>query len=68
MYVFVDDEEEPEETEFDGEVIRWQEGMTVTYEDLSGDDSGESLQMLFAFVFNDIYGGSSLSDIIPFEL
>ena len=67
MYVFTDEEEDPEESEFDGEVIRWQDGMTVTYEDLS-DDSDEGLQMLFAFIFNDIFGEYTLSDMISFEL
>ena len=41
--------------------------MTVTYEDLS-DDSDEGLQMLFAFIFNDIFGEYTLSDMISFEL
>ncbi len=67
MYVFTDDEEEPEESEFDGDAIHWQEGMNVTYEDLS-DDSDEGLQMLFAFIFNDIFGEYTLSDMISFEL
>ena len=67
LYVFTDEEEEPEEAEFQGDVILWQEGMTVTYEDLS-DDSDEGMTMLFAFVFNDIFGEYTMSDIISFEV
>ena len=40
--------------------------MTVIYEDLSDED--EPMQMMFCFVFNDIFGEDSLSDIISFEL
>ena len=44
----------------------WQDGMTVTYEDLS--DEGEEQEMLFCFVFNDIFGEDTMSDMISFVL
>ena len=65
-YVFTDDSDEPQETEFDGDKIIWQEGMTVTYEDLS--DEEDPIPMMFCFVFNDIFGEESMSDIIEFEV
>ena len=40
--------------------------MTVTYEDLS--DETESTEMLFCFIFNDIFGEDSMSEMISFEL
>ena len=67
MYYVEDGKDDLQETEFDGDPITWQEGMTVTYEDLS-DDSDEPMQMLFCFVFNDIFGESTMSDLIAFEL
>jgi hypothetical protein len=66
MYVYTEDSDDPEESEFDGEKIIWQEGMTVTYEDLS--DAEDPMQMMFCFCFNDIFGEDTLSDIISFEL
>ena len=65
-YVFTGDSDEPEESEFDGDEIIWEEGMTVTYEDLSDED--DPVQMMFCFVFNDIFGGDAMSDIISFEI
>ena len=67
MYYVEDGKDDLQETEFEGDPITWQEGMTVTYEDLS-DDSDEPMQMLFCFVFNDIFGESTMSDLIAFEL
>ena len=66
LYVFQGDSDEPEESEFEGEKIIWQDGMTVTYEDLSDED--DPMQMMFCFCFNDIFGEDTLSDIISFEL
>ena len=37
------------------------------YEDLS-DDSDEGTAMLFCFIFNDIFGESTMGDMIEFEL
>ncbi len=61
-----DEDADMEETEFEGDEIIWHEGMKVTYEDVS--EEGESLNMLFCFVFNDIFGDSTMSDFIAFEL
>ena len=66
MYYEEDGKEDLQETEFEGDEIIWQDGMTVTYEDLSDED--EPMQMLFCFSFNDIFGEDSLSEIIAFEL
>ncbi len=66
MYYEEEGKEDLQETEYEGDEIIWQEGMTVTYEDLSDDD--EPVPMLFCFVFNDIFGEDTLSDIISFEL
>ncbi len=66
MYYEEEGEEDLQEMEFDGDEIIWQDGMTVTYEDLSDED--EPIPMLFCFVFNDIFGEDSMSDIISFEL
>ena len=41
--------------------------MTVTYEDLSNEDD-EPAQMLFCFVFHDIFGEEDLSEMISFEV
>ena len=66
MYYASDDEEELQETEFEGDKIIWQDGMTVTYEDLS--DEEEEQEMLFCFIFNDIFGEDTMSDMISFVL
>ena len=66
LYVDVEGEEDLQETEFEGDKIIWQEGMTVTYEDLS--DETDPQEMLFCFIFNDIFGEDSMSDMIAFEL
>ncbi len=67
VYTFTDDDDdEPEENEFEGDPITWKDGMTVTYEDLS--DETEATEMLFCFIFNDIFGEDSMSDFISFEL
>ena len=69
MFVDAEDGEEMEESEFDGDQILWQEGMTVTYMDLS-DDSGEEepVTMMFCFVLNDVFGGYDMMDPISFDL
>ena len=40
--------------------------MTVTYEQLPKDQ--DTFHMMFCFVFNDIFGHSTLSDFVEFEL
>ena len=67
MYYEEEGKEDLAETEYEGDTIIWQDGMTVTYEDLTDDDD-EPFQMLFCFVFNDIFGGDSMSEMISFEL
>lgn len=66
MYVDVEGQEDLEEMEFDGEKIIWEDGMAVTYEDLS--DETETTEMLFCFVFNDIFGEDAMSELISFEI
>ena len=61
-------EEDLTESEYVGDEIIWQEGMTVTYEDLSDEDDDEPAQMLFCFVFHDIFGEEDLSEMISFEV
>ena len=65
-YTEVDGEDDMEEGEFEGDKIIWQDGMTVTYEDVSDED--DPLDMMFCFVFYDIFGGDNLSEVIAFEL
>ena len=69
VYTFYYEEEgneELQEAEFDGTPVTWQEGLTVTYEDLS--DEEDPVQMMFCFVFNDIFGDYTMSELISFEL
>ena len=66
MYYEEDGKEDLQETEFEGDPIIWQDGMTVTYEDIG--DEEEPTPMLFCFVFNDIFGDYTMSDMIAFEL
>ncbi len=66
LYYEEEGKEDLQEGEYEGEKIIWQEGMTVTYEDLSDED--EPMEMLFCFVFNDIFGEDSMSEIISFQL
>ena len=66
MYYEEEGKEDLQETEFEGDEIIWQEGMTVTYEDLA--DEEEATEMLFCFVFNDIFGDYTMSDMISFAL
>lgn len=61
-------EEDLQESEYVGDEIIWQDGMTVTYEDLSDEDDDEPAQMLFCFVFHDIFGDEDLSEMISFEV
>lgn len=65
-YYEVEGEEDMQEMEFDGDKIIWQDGMTVNYEYINDDD--EPMEMLFCFSFNDIFGESTLSELISFEL
>ena len=66
MYYEEEGKDDLQKTEFDGEAIVWQDGMTVAYEDLS--DDTEPAEMLFCFVFNDIFGEDSMSEFISFQL
>ncbi len=66
MYYEEEGKEDLQETEFLGDEILWQDGMTVTYAALSDDD--EPIQMMFCFDIYDIFGEDTLSDIISFEL
>ena len=66
MYVEEEGQEELQEMEYKGEKIIWEDGMTVTYEDLS--DEEDPTPMLFCFVFNDIFGKDTMSEMIEFEL
>ena len=66
MYYEEEGKEDLQETEFEGDKIIWQDGMTVTYEDLGDED--EPTPMLFCFVFNDIFGEDTMSEMIAFEL
>ena len=67
MYYEEEGKEDLQETEFEGDEIIWQDGMTVTYEDL-GDEEEEATEMLFCFVFNDIFGEYTMSEMISFEI
>ena len=55
-----------DEQEFDGDEIIWHDGMTVTYENLS--DGTETTEMYFCFVFNDIFGDETMSEMIAFSI
>lgn len=69
MYVGSADSEDDdlEETEFEGDPITWQDGLAVTYEDL-GDDGDDPLEMMFCFVLNDVFGDYDMTDIVAFEV
>lgn len=66
MYFEVEGMEDLQESEFLGQEIIWEDGMTVSYMDLS--DEEDPTPMMFCFIFNDIFGDDSLSDIIDFIL
>ena len=69
VYTFYYEEEgmeELQEAEFDGSPVYWQEGMTVTLEDLSDED--DPIDMYFCFIFNDIFGEYTMSDLVAFQL
>ena len=66
MYYEEDGEEDLQEAEFDGDEIIWQDGMTVTFEDIG--DEEEPTEMLFCFVFNDIFGDYTMSEFLSFEI
>ncbi len=67
MFIESDDGDDLEENEFDGDEIIWRNGLTVTYEELGGDDE-EPLEMMFCFVLNDVFGGYDMTEIISFEV
>ena len=66
LYYEEEGKEDLQESEFDGPEIIWEDGMTVSYQDLY--DETDPTKMMFCFVINDIFGENSLSDIIEFEL
>ena len=66
MFVASGDDEDLEEAEFDGDEILWEDGMTVTYQDLGEDDEG--LEMMFCFVLNDVFGEYDMTEAISFEV
>ena len=66
MFVASGDDEDLQETEFDGDEILWEDGMTVTYQDLGEDDDG--LEMMFCFVLNDVFGEYDMTEAISFEV
>jgi len=66
MFVDSGDDGELQEMEFDGDEILWEDGMTVTYEDLGEDD--DKLEMMFCFVLNDVFGEYDMTEAIPFEV
>ena len=66
LYYAEEDDEDLQESEYEGDPIIWREGMTVTYEDLYDED--EPMNMVFCFVFNDIFGEDTMSELVFFEL
>ena len=66
LYLGDDESDELEEAEFEGDEIIWREGLTVTYEELGGDD--EPMEMMFCFVLNDVFGEYEMTEIISFEV
>ena len=61
-----DPDAEMEKTEFDGDPIIWQEGVTVTYGSLEDEDAYFDYQ--FAFYLNDIFGDCEMSDFFAFTM
>jgi len=66
MYVDSGDDDDLQESEFEGDEVLWEAGMTVTYEGLEEDT--DKLQMLFCFVLNDVFGEYEMTEAIPFEV
>ncbi len=66
MYYAEDEDAELEEAEFEGDPITWRDGMTVVYEDLYDDE--EPMTLLFSFIFYDIFGEDTMSEMIEFEI
>ena len=66
LYYATADDDDLQESEFEGDPITWRDGMTVTYDLINDDD--EPITMIFCFVFNDIFGGDTMSELIAFEL
>lgn len=66
MYYRKNGEADLQEAEYEGDSIIWEDGMTVRYE--SPGNETEKTNMLFCFVFNDIFGEHTMSEMISFEL
>ena len=66
MYYEEEGKDDLQETEFEGSQITWQDGMTVTYADISDDE--DPMDVLFCFIFNDIFGEYTMSDLIAFQI
>lgn len=66
MYYRTDGMEELDETEFDGDPIRWEEGMTVSCQ--KAEEGELEMDMAFCFIFNDIFGGETVSEFCSFTL
>ena len=66
MFVASGDDDDLQELEFDGDEILWEDGMTVTYQDLGEDNEG--LEMMFCFVLNDVFGEYDMTEAISFEV
>jgi len=67
MYIAAAEDDGLEEMEFEGDEIIWREGLRITFEDLA-DDGEETLEMMFCFVLNDVFGEYDMTDIIAFEI
>jgi len=69
LYVDAEGSDDLQESEFEGDPVVWQEGMTVTYMDLGEENSEEEpLPMMFCFVLNDVFGGYEMTELISFDL
>ena len=62
-----DDDEEMDDLKFDGDPIIWEEGMEVVYESLV-DESGETSELYFSFILNDIFGEYEVTEPFVFEI
>ena len=66
LYYSGDEELDLQESEYEGEAFRWEEGMTVNWTNM--EDGEEPFEMLFCFVFNDIFGEYTMSEFVSFRL
>ena len=66
LYYEEDGKEDLQESEYEAAEIIWEDGMTVTYEDLSDDE--EPMTALFCFMFYNIFGEDTMSEMIAFEI